>query len=168
MRKLIQWLQKIDMNVFLIAHEKATWGDNPSTGLKEEIGKEADVWFTTSHDLGLTLRVVSRGKTFPSSAIVVKTRLEGFPKGEMFPLDYPEFARRYGKTYIESVVKPFVQASSESINEINRLTTLLNISQEEISKILNKAEADSWSELSDEQATKTIAFFTNKITGKAA
>lgn len=44
MRRLVSWIQRIDMNVLFEAHEVVEWGQNPKTGQREEIGQVADVW----------------------------------------------------------------------------------------------------------------------------
>jgi hypothetical protein len=167
MRRLVNWTMKLDMNIWFIAHEIPEWGLNPKTQQREEIGKLPDVWDKLVYELDLGLRVIRRGKAYPATSIVTKTRLQGFPDGESFPLDYCEFAQRYGKDYIESDMKTIVLASQDQIDEIKRMVEVLKISPEETEKLLTKAGATEWKELNVDQAAQTLNWLNKKITGKA-
>lgn len=165
MRKLINWIQRIDMNVWFGAHEISEWGIGPS-GQKEEIGKIPDAWDKVAYELQLCLQIMKRGKIYPPMARIHKTRLLGFPDGETFPLEYSEFATRYGKDYIEAERKAIVLAKPEQVEEIKRLVDLLKITEEETEKMLTKAKADSWTELSEDQAEKALKTFKAKLEPK--
>jgi hypothetical protein len=165
MRRLVNWAMKLDMNIWFVAHEVPEWGLNPKNGQREEIGKLPDVWEKLVYELHLGLRIIRRGKTYPATAFVHKTRLIGFPDGDTFPLEYGEFATRYGKDYIESVAKPITLANKEQVDEISRLVGVLNIPTAEIEKLMTKANADNWNELSTEQAKKTLKWLNAKIKG---
>jgi hypothetical protein len=164
MRRLVNWCSRLDMNVWFVSHETSEWGVGP-TGQREEIGKIPDVWDKLVYELDICLRVTRRGKAFPAHAAVHKSRLTGFPLGEVFPLEYSEFASRYGKDYIEADSTTITLASAEQVAQITRLVELLKVSSEECEKLLTKAGADNWSELSSEQATKTVKWLEAKING---
>jgi hypothetical protein len=165
MRRLINWAMKLDMNIWFVAHEITEWGKNPATGQREEIGKIPDVWDKLVYELDLGLRVIRRGKDFPATAIVHKSRLLGFPLTDTFPLDYVDFAERYGKNFIEGATKPIVLATPEQVEEIKRLVGILNVPGDETEKVLTKAGADKWEELSNEQAVDMLKRLNKKITG---
>jgi hypothetical protein len=165
MRRLINWATKLDMNIWFVAHEIPIWGTNPKTGQREEIGRGPDVWDKLVYELDLGLRVTRRGKEYPALAAVHKSRLLGFPLADTFPLEYAEFAARYGKDYIEADTKTITLASSDQVAEIKRLAEIMNITDEQRDKILTKASADNWNELTTEQAADTIAWLKGKITG---
>lgn len=164
MRRLVNWIVKLDMNVWFVAHEIPEWG-NDKTGNRSEIGKLPDVWDKLVYELDIGLRVIRRGSTYPAVGIVHKSRLLGFPQGETFNLEYDVFAERYGKNYIESESKNITLATDVQLVEIKRLTDLLKVKEDEIEKIFTKAGADKWEDLTSEQADKTIKFFTSKING---
>lgn len=171
MRQLVNWVGKLDMNVWFIAHETTEWGLD-ANGNRTEIGKAADCWDKLPYELHLALWVQKRGTT-ARVAIVKKTRLLGFPEGSSVPLQsngedvsYSEIAARYGKDFIEAEVKQFEPATPEQVAEIVHLVGVLKTTPEEISKILTKAQADEWSELNTEQAAKTIQWLNAKITTK--
>lgn len=163
MRRLINWAMRLDMNIWFIAHEITEWGVNPKTQQREEIGKMPDVWDKLVYELDLTLRIMRRVKAYPSTAIVYKSRLEGFSDGDSFPLAYAEFAKRYGEDYIQAGTKQIFLATPEDVQKIATLVEVLHIPAEDCKKVLDKAGADTWAELSDEQAKKTLKWLTDKV-----
>ena len=84
MRRLVNWVSRLDMNVVFIAHETTEWG--LVNGNRSEIGKTPDVWDKLIYELHLTLAATKRGPE--RKATVRKSRLLGFPEGESFALDY--------------------------------------------------------------------------------
>lgn len=160
MRRLINWIQRTDMNVLFVAHEITEWG-NDEKGNRAEIGKLPDVWDKTSYELHLALQVKRFGPT--RTAIVTKSRLEGFPIGGSFPLTYEEFGTRYSKDIIEGASIPVALATPEQVSKVNALLGVLKISEEEIAKWNSKAEAESFEEYSQENIEKTINYLTKKI-----
>lgn len=165
MRRIVNWISRLDMNVWFVAHETAEWGE--INGQRTEIGKTADIWDKLIYELDLTIRATRQGKGgFPATGIVYKSRLTGFKDLDRFPLEYNEFAARYGKDFIESATTTISLATKEQVSEIERLVDLLKVPQEEQVKILTKAAAELWRELSTEQADKTIKWLNGRITGK--
>lgn len=162
MRRVVNWVDKLDMNVWFVAHETAEWGINPKSGQREEIGKVPDVWEKLIYelDLGLWVKKVAAGRV----AYVKKSRLLGFPDGDCFALDYDEFATRYGKDFIESDSKAITLADATQVGDIHKLLSVVKVSQEEIDKVLTKAKAESWYELTTEQAEQTINWLKKKLT----
>lgn len=163
MRRLVNWTQKLDMNVWFVAHDSAEWGIDPKTCQRTEIGRLPDVWDKLIYELDLTLQAQRRGPL--RVAVVRKSRLLGFPDMDSFPLEYADFATRYGKDYIEGASKSMQLATTEQITEINRLLGVVKVTEQEIEKVLTKAGAEGWDELSTEQATATIAWLGKKIQG---
>jgi hypothetical protein len=165
MRRIVNWCMKLDMNVWFLAHETSEWEKSSVTGQREEVDKMADVWDKLIYELDLGLRVIRRGSAYPATAVVKKTRLMGFPDGEAFPLEYGEFSKRYGKDFIEAGVSQLVLATKEQVDEISRMVSVLKVSEDETEKVLTKAGAASWDELSSDQAVKTLDWLNKKIKG---
>ena len=161
MRRLVNWAMKLDMNIWFVAHDTAEWGLDAKSGQRTEIGRIPDVWDKLIFELHLTLQAIKRGPA--RIAIVKKSRLLGFPDLEQFPLEYDEFANRYGKDYIESASKQITFATADQISEITRLLSVVRVTEDEIQKVFTKAGADSWNELSTEQATSTVAWLKKKL-----
>lgn len=163
MRRMINWTTRLDMNVWFIAHETSEWGLDAKTGQRTEVGKIADVWDKLPYELDLVLQVQKRGNS--RIAIVKKSRLVGFPDMDTFPLEYAEFASRYGKDFIEAEVKPIVLATPDQVSEIKRILELVRIDGATVEKLLSKAGAESWEELETDQAATTINWLNNKLKG---
>lgn len=159
MRRLLNWATKLDMNIWFVAHEVAEWAQ--LNGQRQEIGRGPDCWDKVPYELHLCLRVEKRGNS--RVATVKKSRLLGFPEGETFPLEYSEFATRYGKDFIEAPPKPIVLATPEQVEEINRLLSIVKVAPEDVEKVRAKANAESWTELNETQAAATIAWLLKKI-----
>lgn len=161
MRRLVNWIQRLDMNVLFETHEAVEWGLSPKTGMREEIGQTPDVWDKLPYELDLTLRIEKRG---PSRVCVVrKSRLTGFPEGDSFDCAYPIFAERYGKDFLESAPAVITLASAEEVAEINRLLGVVNVPNKEIEAALARAQAESVNELSQEYAIKLIHWLKGKV-----
>jgi hypothetical protein len=161
MRKLVNWIHKLDMNVLFEAHEVAEWGRDPKTGQREEIGNTPDVWDKLVYELDLTLRIEKRGPA--RICLIRKSRLVGFPEGESFPCEYGDFATRYGRDFIEAAATPITLATPEQVAEINRLLTVVNVSDKEIEAMLSRAQAETMAELSESQAEAVIGWLKKKV-----
>jgi hypothetical protein len=169
-RRLLDWIGKLDMNVVLIAHEIKEYGVNPITGERGERGVMPDVYEKVSYELDLTLQVVSLAQG-NRMAIVTKSRIVGFPDGSRFNLQvngtdtsYTEFSSRYGKDAIERPVKAIVLATDVQVAEIGRLLDIVKVEPVEIEKVLAKANAETWADLTTEQADATVAWLKRKVT----
>lgn len=160
MRRLVNWIGRLDMNVWFVAHETSEWGVDKN-GQRQEIGKQSDVWDKLIFELDLTLQVVKQGPK--RTAIVRKSRLLGFPDADRFDLDYSEFAERYGKDFIEAEAKPIVLATPEQVAEINRLLETVKIEPADVEKWKTKAGADSFAEFTTEQAAGVIGLLNKKL-----
>jgi uncharacterized protein YifE (UPF0438 family) len=161
MRRLVNWAMKLDMNIWFVAHDAAEWGVDPKTGQRTEVGRIPDVWDKLIYELHLTIHAVKRG---PSRvAIVKKSRLTGFPDLEQFPLEYSDFAERYGKDFIEADSTQLIIATTDQVAEITKLLQVVKVTEAEIEKVWTKAGVEAWSELTTEQATATVAWLKKKL-----
>ena len=163
MRRLINAVHRLDMNVIFVAHEKSEWGQD-AKGDRVEIGKIADTYEKLIYELDLAMHVVKRGPQ--RLAVVKKSRLVGFPESENFPLNFDEFAARYGRETIEKPSQKVTLARAEQVAEITRLTTLLKTEPALIEKWLEKANAESFAEFSEAQADKVIEHLNKQLTSK--
>ena len=161
MRRLVNWAMKLDMNIWFVAHEITEWGTDAKTGQRQEVGKISDVWDKLVYELDITLQAVKRGSS--RIAIVRKSRLTGFPDLEQFPLEYGDFATRYGKDFIESEVHAIELATPDQVAEIERLISTVKVNPHDIEKALLKASAENFSELNTKQASALIEWLKKKI-----
>lgn len=160
MRRLINWVNKVDMNVVFVAHEKAEWGLDKN-GDRTQLGVTFDAWDKLEYELHLALICEKRGPA--RTAKVRKSRLLGFPEGESFPLDFEHFAARYGKDIIEKKVEVLTLATPEQVSEINSLLEIFKIPDDQLTKWFNKAGVEKWEEMTSDQISKCILFLKSQI-----
>lgn len=154
-RQLLNWLDKLDMNVVLIAHEAKEWSND------KQIGTKADIWEKVAYELDLVLNVKKQGDS--RKAFIRKSRLQGFPDGVTFELSYEEFAKRYGKDTIESAVKPIILATKEQLAELTGLLESWKAPENWKDKTLTAAKCENFEEMSAEQISSTINFIKTKL-----
>lgn len=159
MRQLISWLQRLDMTVILIAHEKAQWG--VVNKQRAEIGVTFDCYDKLEYELHLALNIIK----LPSkrNALVTKSRLTGFADGEAFEWSYQEFAKRYGKDILEASSETLVLATPEQVAEIKYLQENIKLPDNYAEKVLTAANAASWEEMDSDKLSKTIAHIKDKF-----
>lgn len=159
MRRLVMWATRLDMNIWFICHEISEWG--VLDGQRAEIGKIPDVWDKLIYELDLSIQAVKRGPQ--RLAVVKKSRLQHFPDGDSFALDYSEFAARHGKDAVESDTSTIVLATPAQITEVNKLLSIITISQADIDKGFAKAGVEKWEEMTSDQIQVWINFLKKKI-----
>lgn len=164
MAKLVRWLNRADMNAVVIAHEKDLWGPG-NGGQREAIGKTFDAWEKLEYDLHLVLRIskIGAGDNAKRYANIGKSRLKSFKEGERFDWTYSEFAARYGRDVIEKEVVPVVLATADEVAELNRLLEVVKVDPGIVEKWLNKAAAETFSEMSGEQIQLCIQHLRGKL-----
>lgn len=152
--RLMHWIDKIDMNVILVTHEKAEWAKG------EQIGTVPDAGDKLGHELHLLLQIVRMGDT--RKAFVRKTRLQGFPDASSFDWSYAEFAKRYGKDIMEAEVKAVVLASPEQIAEVKRLLETIKLTDSVKDKWIAE-NADNLTEVEYEKVEGIITHLKGKL-----
>jgi hypothetical protein len=143
MRSLVSWIQRLDMNVILISHEKIEWGT--AGGQRAEVGNTFDAWDKLEYELHLALRIAKI--TDKHVATVRKSRLTGFRMDDAFSWSYEEFAKRYGKDIIESPAVPIALATEAQVKEINNLVKSINLPDGWIQKCLATANVSSFDDM---------------------
>lgn len=161
-KHLLSLLLRLDMNVVITSHAKTKW---------EKAGKEIidagqtfDCYGKLDYLFDLALEIQRRGKD--RVGIVRKTRLEGFPEGDIFPFGYDEIASRYGRAVLERDAKPEALATADQIAEIKELLDARKDADELTEKWLSKAGAEGFSEMSSDVIVKCIDYL--RTAGKKA
>ena len=147
-RQLINWIDKIDMNVILICHERAEWVN------EKQVGTIYDGWEKLGYELDMSLNIVKQGSS--RKAIIMKSRIKNFPENERFDWSYDNFAEKYGKEIINKDSKTVILASEEQLKELESLVKLLNIQHETIEKWLDSAKVDSIQEMPTQHIARII------------
>lgn len=155
-RQLLMWLDKLDMNVILICHEKPKWANG------EQIGVTYDGYDKLDYMLELTLYIQKRGDS--RLALVKESRMKEFPMGTQFSWSYTEFAERYGKEVMEENSKPVKLSTEEQLKELVRLIDLFKVEKEEQDRWLTKAGVEKYDEMEAVKVQALIDMLKNKIT----
>lgn len=153
-RRLVNWMDKLDMTVILICHERPLWAN------EKQIGVTYDGYDKLEYELHLCLNIVKQGDS--SKAYIKKSRLAGFQDTSNFEWSYDEFARRYGKDILEQTAKPINLATPEQLAEVNRLLGIVKLSDtDKQDKWIHENAAD----LSEVEAVKMEKII-NHLKGK--
>lgn len=163
MRQLTSWIQRLDMNVIIIAHEKPLWGKDDK-GQRAEVGVTFDAWDKLEYELHLALNVVKAGGS--RFAKVKKSRLTGFPDADSFPWSYQDFATRYGKDIIEKSSVALVLASEEQLAELDKLLKKATLPEGIKDKWLTAANVSSFEEMDADKVQAIITLINNKFLPK--
>lgn len=158
-RHLINLLFRLDMNVIITSHSKDKYGSNMTV-----LGQTFDCYKKLDYLFDLVFEVQKRGKE--RVGVVIKTREESFPEGEVFPFSYQEIANRYGAHLLEKEMSIEELATDEQLDELYRLIELLNVPSETIEKWLSKANAETFAEMNTAAAQKIIDYLVEKTRRK--
>lgn len=161
MRRLVNWLTRMDLSVVLIAHQKDKWGLNDK-GVREVVGVMADCWEKLPYELDLTINLQKQGARRIGK--VGKSRLIGFPELSTFDFNFPEFSERWGKDVIGAEAQPLKLAGADQVAEIHRLLAVVKLPEGQADKWLNAAGAEGWADMDAEKAEKIIGALNAKLT----
>lgn len=153
-RQLIRWIDKIDMNVVLIGHQKPDWSNRDKDG---QPGTTFDAYDKFSYELDLWLEIINK------KFIVRKTRIESFGEGMTFDRSYKQFADLFGQKGIEKEVHSIILANDSEIKTATKLAQGLNMSDDELSKLWKKANVENWGEMTQAQIQSCIKYLADKI-----
>ncbi len=155
MKHLLNLLLRLDMNVIITAHSKNEYAGNMSV-----VGTTFDCYKKLDYLFDLVFEIQKRGKE--RVGIIKKSRIEAFPDGETFPFSYDEIAKRYGRDILEREAKAEVLASKEQIARLKELIDLYKEPEELVQKWLDKANAVTFEEVSEEIMKKLLIHMENK------
>lgn len=154
-KRLGNLLLRVDMNVIITSHQKRLYGDG-----MQVVGNTYDGPKGLDYLFDLVFEVAKRGKE--RVGIVRKTRVEGFPEGEVFPFSYEEVATRYGRDVLERDAAPVTLVSTEQAAELRALLGERKDGDDLLESWLKKAQAETVEELPADAAAKCIAYLNGK------
>ncbi|HHX4254291.1 TPA: AAA family ATPase [Legionella anisa] len=158
-KRLLNLLLRLDMNVIITSHAKNEYGQNLVV-----LGKTFDCYKKLDYLFDLVFEIQKRGKE--RVGLVKKSRIESFPDGEQFPFSYTDIANRYGKDVLERDAVAQELADEEQVKEIMRLIDLIKVPEEIWQKWLDKASSDKWEEMPKDAIQKCIDHLKSKIQGE--
>ena len=160
MRRLVAWVNRLDMNVLFIAHSKSEWGVD-SKGERAEIGQTFDCWDKLEYELHLALEIYKQGPS--RKARVRKSRMMGFQDAAVFDWSFDKFSELYGKDIIEKASTAITLSTADQVAEIERLLEVVKIDPADVEKWKVKAGAETFAEFTTEQAAGVISVLTKKL-----
>lgn len=163
-KHLLTLLLRLDMNVLITSHAKTKWEKAGREVI--DAGQTFDCYGKLDYLFDLVFEIQRRGDK--RMAIVRKTRNDGFPENDNFEFSFAEVAKRYGRDILERAAEVVTLASREQVVELGRLVQLLQIPSTTIAKWLEKAQAESFAEMSQDIAAKTISYLRNQVSNGEA
>lgn len=162
-RQLLRWVDLMDLSVVLICHPKALYEQKGNTKERTYAGTTFDGYEKCEFllDLWIEIKKESQQRNFT----VKKTRIEAFPDGMEFPLDYRKFADLYGKEIIDKDTVPVVMSTEDQLAEILHLVTVVNVEAGKIDAFLKKNNADEYADLTKTKAQELIDALKKKLEG---
>lgn len=155
-------LSRLDMNVIVVAHEKAKFADG------KDAGKTFDITDKLAYSLGAVFNLRLQGKH--RKLFIEKSRYAELVTGDMLDFDdgYAVIKDLFGEGIFVRDVKPEVFATKEQIGELKRLIDLCKISEEAVAKLLTNGNATTMEEMSEAFAQKAIDRLLNNLKGEQA
>lgn len=147
-KHILNLLLRGDFNVVITSHAKGKWVQAKDAKGKDtavQQGLTFDCYPRLGYLFDLVLEVAKRGND--RVGVVVKSRLVGFPEGDIFPFSYDAIAERYGRDVLERDAVPEAFATTEQCAELRRLCDLTGVTPETQQKWLDKALAESFAEM---------------------
>lgn len=164
MKRLMNMLLSLDMNVIMTSHAKTEYGDD-----MKKLGTTFDAWRKASYAFDLFLHLFRQGKSAeaPRLAMVTKTRLKAFPDQSTFEWSYDEFAARYGKDILEREAAAVELASAEQVATITKLVSTVKLEEGAVEKWWKKAKVDRWEDMPADAVAKCIEYIKTEYLGDA-
>lgn len=157
-KALQRMIMRLDMNVIITAHQKDVYG----TGFSK-VGVTFDSMRGDDYFFDNVFRLEKRGKerwaiTEKERASIGKNK---FP--EEFIWNYENFKKFYGASVLERTAQAVKMATKEQVAKINKLLEVVKVEDGWVDRVFTKADVDSWSEMTDEQISKCIAYCEKKL-----
>jgi hypothetical protein len=154
LKRLVNLLNRLDMNVIVTAHGKIDYGQNMT-----RLGTTFDGWKRWPFEFDLIIELERRGSE--RVAIVRGSRIETFSDGEVFAWSYDEFRKRYPT--IEQESKPLAIASAGQVAELNKLLGIVKLPDGTVEKWLVKAGVETLADMDADTITKCIAHMKGRL-----
>lgn len=156
MKRLANLIMSLDMNVVITAHAKTEYGENMA-----KLGQTFDGWRQLDYWFDLVVELFKKGNK--RMARVVKTRLEGFPDGDVFEWSYEAICRRYDPTMLERDAAPVELSTADQVKEVKALLDVIRLPDGMISRWFDAARVENWEDMSKDAIGKCIEYLRARI-----
>jgi hypothetical protein len=159
MRRLVNMLMNLDMNVVITSHAKDIYGPN-----MQKLGATFDSWKRLDYIFDLVIELRKDAKKVRTGT-VHKTRIETFPDGETFPWSWEEITQRYPTELLMKEAATVALASFEQVAELKRLLEVVRLPEGTAEKWLAKANAEDWDDMPSDVIGKCIEHVRGRLPG---
>lgn len=160
-KTLLDWVDRIDMNVILICHEKPLYSDDKN---KSIIGTTFDGWDKIDYELDLAVNISRQGGSYYAN--IAKSRVEDFKYGGQVPWSYKSFSELYGKDIIEKDSEAIELATPDQMSELKELLGKWTPPEGWVAGTLEAAKAEKFSEVDKNKMSKILEYINNKLKGE--
>lgn len=164
MKRIVNLLTSLDMNIVVTAHAKPDYGPN-LTRLRTTF----DAWRRLPYVFDVMVHLVRRGKD--RLANVEKSRIPTFPDGDTFPWSYDAIKERFDQATLERGATSVALATEQQVAHISRLLKQLSperIDALKIDRWFAKAGVSDWSDMPFEVIAKCISRLEQEVLHGAA
>lgn len=164
MKRLVNLLMALDMNVCVTSHAKREYGANFAV-----LGQTFDCWKSFDYVVDLVIELEKEKKTKKRMAIVRKTRLEAFPDEDRFEWSYDALRARCGEV-LDREAGQVPLASPEQVREVKDLLAVVKLPEGTTEKWFIKASVEDgcWEDMPTSVITKIIEFIKNRLPAAVA
>lgn len=162
MKRLVNLIMALDMNVVMTAHSKDLYGAK-----LEKLGITFDGWKRLDYLFDLVIELTRDPRSKHRNGKVVKTRIETFPDQESFAWSYDEIRKRYDAATLERQAQAVTLASDEQIIRLHELLDVVRVEDDWKDKVLSKAGVEDWADMPADKLEKCIGLLEGKL-GKNA
>ena len=148
MRKLIRYMDLIDMNVILICHSKTAYENG------QPAGTTFDCWDKLEYELDMWLEVTREGGKH--IATVRKSRVAAFPLGHRVDWNFDSLADIYGRADVVKQAKPV-----DNGELLEGLISKFSIDDKTVKRWTDKAGVKNVKEFDDEQTALCVDWINN-------
>jgi DNA helicase HerA-like ATPase len=159
MKRLLNLLLRLDMNVIVTSHAKIVYGDNLA-----KLGETFDCYKKLDYLFDLVIEIKKFGTK--RTGVIRKSRIASLAELSEFDFSYSYLADKYGKDKIEKEVALEKLATEEQTKELNKYIELLKVPEETVNKWLAKAAASTLEEMETTVIQKCIDLLKKKIEEK--
>lgn len=152
-KRLANLIGRLDMNVIVTSHQKKLYAEG---AVMKVIGNTFDGPKGLDYLFDLVFEIAKRGSD--RVGIVKKSRVAAFPESDVFPFNYEEVAKRYGKDILERDAVAVALATPEQAKLVADLLETRKDGEALKEAWLKKADAETLAEMPADAIVKCIAF----------
>lgn len=160
MKRLVNLLMALDMNVVITSHAKVEYGDN-----LKKLGFTFDCWKSADYIFDLVIELSKKGKK--RFGRVQKTRVAGFPEDDIFEWSYEVLKERCGGT-LDLAANAVELASPEQVAQITELVGLVKLPEDTVEKWFKKVSIDRFEDMPADAIVKCIEWVQGRMPAVAA